>query len=152
MSKIDLDMLKDQIQRAFADVARPERESIVPHACDDCWRLRDALADCTVNDLRADVLAPYCWDSALLSDQAKQYFLPAWFFASFEKPDWDFADAALIALDFDHRWSPERGYSSNQRAAICSYLKYLDVVGDEITRERVATAMAKWRGNCGAAD
>ncbi|MFN8638173.1 MAG: hypothetical protein U0360_01660 [Dehalococcoidia bacterium] len=64
------------------------------------------------------------WDLPLLSAEAKRYFLPAWLLASIRDPRGsDATDALVFALDGDHRWDPEGGFSEVQPRRHRRYLE-----------------------------
>lgn len=112
---------------AWRDVPRPPREAIAPHEyCDECDAVASYLDGRDAFTFDDDALLGCIWDLPLLSAEAKRYFLPAWLLASIRDPQGsDATDALVYALDGDHRWEPEGGYSEAQRAVLVRYLESL---------------------------
>ena len=136
-----LDDLIAQIRAAFAAVARPSSDNVVCHVCDECDALRDGLLGFPSAEL-PDAWFDWNWDQLpLLSDEAKHYYLPAYLCSALRHPDSLAAEFVLYALDSEHRWQPQGGYSDAQRQAIRDFLVFQrlrlpegDVFLDDIKR------------------
>ena len=109
-----------QIRAAFGAVARPSSDNIVDHECDECVELRDGLLGFPSSEL-PDTWFDSNWDQLpLLSDQATQYYLPAYLCFALRQPDSLAAEFVLYALDSE----PQDGYTKAQRQAICDFLAF----------------------------
>lgn len=114
------------VQDAWREVPPPgpAPDAITPHPCEECDAVRDYLVGRDPMAFDEQALLGCMWDLPLLSADAKRYFLPAWLLASIRDPRGsDATDALVYALDSDHRWDPEGGYSEAQRAVIGRYLE-----------------------------
>ena len=138
--EMDQDALKDEIRAAFRHVDKPDALQIAPHECAECDELRNDLHPYDSASVPDAVLDRHVWDLPLLSDEAKQYYLPAWMIRSIEDPESDCTEALLSALDSDHRWFPARPYTDRQWRVIEAYLDFLERNADELTLENVAKA------------
>ncbi|BDU18269.1 DUF6714 family protein [Lysobacter auxotrophicus] len=125
---MDVEQLRLHIARAFVDVIRPARENITTHRCDECDELRDALAPYAWQDVPVNVLDDHRWDMTLLSDDAKQHYLPAWMLQALDDGQWagDYVWNLLFALNSDHRWAPARPYTKEQRQAVAHFLDFIE--------------------------
>jgi hypothetical protein len=132
--------LVSRIKTAFAGVVRPDPSTIAPHRCSECDELRDALAPCTPDSVSIEVLRKHVWDLPLLSDEAKQYYLPAWLCASFTHNTWDFADAAIQDINSNHRYEPVGGYSDEQWSVLLEWLEHYASSDDPVTQENATKA------------
>ncbi|MSP21642.1 MAG: hypothetical protein EXR66_01230 [Dehalococcoidia bacterium] len=116
---------------AFSSAPRPAADNIAPHACDECVAVASYLECRDPFGFDGEALRGCVWDLPLLSAEGKRFYLPAWLLASIRDPrGTDATDALVYALDGDHRWEPEGGYSEALRAVIVRYLEsmieYLD--------------------------
>ena len=124
--------LATAVHEAFAGASRPAAPEIAPHPfCEECAGVTAHLEGRDPFGFDAAALRGCIWDMPLLSAEAKRFYLPAWLLASIRDPQGsDATDALVYALDSDHRWEPEGGYSEAQRAVIVRYLEsmieYLD--------------------------
>ncbi len=124
--------LATAVIEAFADAPRPAADKIAPHAfCEECAGVAAYLEGRDPFAFEDEALLGCIWDLPLLSAEAKRFYLPAWLLASIRDPrGTDATDALVYALDSDHRWDPEGGYSEAQRAVLVRYLEamieYLD--------------------------
>lgn len=135
---------------AFSSAPRPSADNIAPHRCDECADVtryldgRDPLA------FDEEALRGCIWDLPLLSAEAKRYYLPAWLLASIRDPEGsDATDALVYALDGDHRWDPEGGYTEGQRAVIVRYLESMIEYVDDGTGffwPFLQRALERWAG------
>jgi hypothetical protein len=137
---VDPETLKLETRAAFRRVAKPKREDIAPHVCLECDELETALDPYTSENLPDYVFAKHCWDLPLLSDEAKQYYLPAWILRSIETPQSDSTQALLYALESDHRWRPATPYTERQWRLLTAYLEFLGQRVDEFVIEDIAKA------------
>lgn len=135
--------LKIETRAAFRHVAKPELAAIATHACAECDELRASLHPYHSDDVPAEVIDKHRWDLPLLSDEAKQYYLPAWIVRSIDDPQSDYTEALLYALDSGHGWFPAAPYSERQWRLIEAYLGFLEANVDEITLETVAKVKAR---------
>ena len=116
---------------AFAGAPRPAPDNIAPHPCDECAAIEKYLEGRDPFGFDEEALLGCIWDMPLLSAEAKRFYLPVWLLASLRDPRGsDATDALVYALDSDHRWDPEGGYTEAQRAVHVRYLEamieYLD--------------------------
>src|SRR5688500_15723659 len=123
--------LADAVIVAFAGAPRPAPDNIAPHPCAECAALEQCLEGRDPSGFVQEALLGCTWDMPLLSAEAKRFYLPVWLLASIRDPlGSDATDALVYALDSDHRWDPEGGYSEAQRAVLVRYLEamveYLD--------------------------
>lgn len=137
---MDREALKLEVLAAFKNVAKPSREEIAPHQCLECDELRVALEPYESTNIPHEVLDTCRWDMPLLSDDAKQYFLPAWLIRSIDEPRSDYTGALLFALDSDHRWSPRVPYTARQWRVLLKYLDFMASNIDEYELPRVENA------------
>lgn len=119
------DELRQEILSAFADVPKPPLDALAPHRCCECGELAAALHPHAAAAVPGEVLRRHVWDLPLLSDEGKQYYLPAWLLSEVENPSSDAIDAVVYALDTDHRWSPAVPYTLDQWLALDHWLAYI---------------------------
>ncbi len=143
---MERDALKLEILAAFRHVQKPSAEQIVPHECDECDELKNDLHPYDSESVPDEVVDKHQWDLPLLSDDAKQYYLPAWIVRSIDDPQSNYTDAFLSALDSDHRWFPSTPYTERQWRAIEACLDYLEADADEDTRDDIAKARRRLKG------
>lgn len=127
--------LKHDVCAAFAALERPAAPSLVMHNCCECTALAEDLARHSPASLPAALLQKHVWNLPLLSDEAKQYFLPAWICSSIDDPSSDATDALLMEFRSDHRWSPATGYTQAQWGAIGNWLDLLAQSCDPYSRD-----------------
>jgi hypothetical protein len=118
----------------------------VPHDCVECDDLKNDLHPFDSESVPDEVLDKHLWDLPLLSDDAKQYYLPAWIVRSIDDPESDYTQAFLFALDSDHRWAPTTPYTERQWRALGACLDYLETNVDELSRDDVAKARRRLKG------
>ncbi len=135
--------LKHDVLDAFSAIERPERPSLVVHSCCECHALAEDLARHSAASLPAEVLQKHVWNLPLLSDEAKQYFLPAWICSSIDDPCSDATDALLMEFRSDHRWSPATAYTEAQWGAIGNWLDLLAQSCDPYSREDLERVYVK---------
>jgi len=129
--------LKHDVRAAFAALERPGRDALVPHACAECDGLARALGAHAANAVPPALLQKHVWDLPLLSDEAKQYYLPAWLCSSIDEPCSDATDALLMEFRSDHRWNPATPYTQAQWAAIGGWLDLMLLHCDPYSRDDV---------------
>lgn len=119
--------LATAVIEAFSSAPRPAAAEIAPHAfCEECADVAAYLEGRDPLAFDNEALLGCIWDLPLLSAEAKRYYLPAWLLASISDPQGaDATDALVYALDSDHRWEPDGGYTEAQRAVIVRYLESL---------------------------
>ncbi len=122
----------------------PALDAIVTHVCDECWELRDRLGGRPWHELDADTRNAVRWDLPLLSDDAKQHYLPIWLLGAVEEPRSDFTEALLFALDSDHRWEPRGGYSAAQQRVIARVLEALIDHVEQADESQLTGALDRW--------
>jgi hypothetical protein len=137
MAPIDL---RTQVLAAFAVVPKPPATDIAPHRCPECDELVEGLSPFSAEAVPDSVFSKHAWDLPLLSDDAKQYYLPAWLLRAIPKDSWDASDALAKALIADHRWSPKLPYTEKQWLAIDAVLAHVSSLGDIVTIENVEQA------------
>ena len=130
--------LEARILAAFANVPRPA--VIAPHACPECDDLAQALAPHAPSSLPDTVFARHVWDLPLLSDEAKQYYLPAWLLRASAPDGGSACDALVFALESDHRWSPEPPYTEDQWLVIDAVLAQAAAGSDRAVAEDIDRA------------
>jgi len=143
---MDHEALKLEIREAFREVEKPEAETITPHECLECDELRRDLHQYDSGNVPDAVLDEHVSDLPLLSDDAKQYYLPAWIVRSIEDPESNYTQALLDALDSDHRWAPATPYTDRQWHVIEAYLDFLEPHVDELTLPQLARAKKRLAG------
>ncbi len=137
------DELIKVIEAAFSDVPTP-RDNIICHECNECFELHDALFGRAPNDL-SDAWIERNFDQLpLLSDDAKQFFFPAYLRIGALKPDSLVSQFILYALEDDFRWQPSGGYSSQQKGAILDYLNYVEPRMEDDDRNSFEKARKLW--------
>lgn len=129
--------IKHEVRAAFAALERPHHDALVPHACSLCHGLAAALGSHTASALPPALLQKHVWDLPLLSDEAKQYYLPAWLCSSIDEPCSDATDALLMEFRSDHRWNPATPYTVAQWAAIGEWLDLMLLHCDPYSRDDV---------------
>ncbi|MCU0806121.1 MAG: hypothetical protein MUF79_13715 [Burkholderiales bacterium] len=140
---MDREPLRTEVIAAFRQAPRPALDEITPHACDECDELRDALHPHEPASVPDAVLDRHRWDLPLLSDESKQYYLPAWLLRSIDAPRSDYTEALLFALDSDHRWSPKTPYTARQWRVLGSYLAYIESDADEAMGDAIGRIRAR---------
>ncbi|MEZ4504203.1 MAG: DUF6714 family protein [Dehalococcoidia bacterium] len=139
----DLEAIAEAVRTAWADTPPPE--VIAPHLCDECQDITEALQG-RPPDTVLEAVPGAVWDLPLLSDEAKRYYLPGWLLPSLEDPRSDATGALLFALDSDHRWEPEGGYTEAQRTTIARYLEAMIDHVDEYESHELQRALERWAG------
>jgi hypothetical protein len=137
--------LIQDIKSAFADVPAPPEDNIVCHACEECLALRDSVRGRTPDELSDSWVEQNFDQLPLFSDDAKQYYFPAFLRLAALNPDSLVAQFALYALTSDFRMQPSGGHSSRQKQAIQDFLEYIGTRVDEFEQEDVAAAKAVWQ-------
>ncbi len=135
--------LKHDVCEAFATLERPVGAALVMHSCGECNTLAEDLACHSAATLPAALLQKHVWNLPLLSDEAKQYFLPAWICSSIDDPCSDATDALLMEFRSDHRWSPATAYSEAQWSAIGHWLDLLAQRCDPYSHDDLVRVYAK---------
>jgi hypothetical protein len=143
---MERDALKLETLAAFRHVQKPSAGQIVTHECLECDELKNDLHPYDSESVPHRVLDKHLWDLPLLSDDAKQYYLPAWIVRSIDDPQSDYTEALLFALDSDHRWFPTTPYTERQWRALEAYLDYLEANVDELTRDDIVKARRRLTG------
>ncbi len=141
------DNLIAQIRAAFAAVARPSPDNIVPCECGECDELRVGLLGFRSAEL-PDTWFEVDWALLpLLSDEAKHYYLAAYLCFALRHSDSFAAEFVLYSLDSDHRWQPQGGYSEAQRQAIRDFLVFqrCGLPDGDFLREEIERAEQRWR-------
>jgi hypothetical protein len=111
------------IHAAFTKVPRPEH--IIAHECDECFKLRDDLQDKQPRQI-PDAWIERNFDKLpLLTDEAKQFFLPAYLRVGALAPTSLVSEFVLYTLADDFRFQPVDGYSPEQKQAITNYLEFI---------------------------
>jgi hypothetical protein len=144
---MDREALKLEIGAAFKAVSKPKEAEIAPHECLECDELRVALFPYEWSNVPTEVLDKHRWDMPLLSDEAKQYYLPAWLMRSIEEPESDYTDALLFALAADHRWQPVTPYTERQWRLLATYLEFVGSHCNEFALAQVVRARQKLAEN-----
>jgi len=134
----------ERIGAAFADVPLPADDNIICHECEECFRLHESLRGHTAGEI-SDAWIEENFDKLpLLTDDAKQFFLPAFFRVAALKPDSLAAQFLLYSLADDFRMQPQSGYSAQQKQAVRDYLTYIEQRMEEYDREYFDKASALW--------
>jgi hypothetical protein len=111
------------IHAAFTKVPRPEH--IIAHECDECFKLRDDLQDKQPRQI-PDAWIERNFDKLpLLTDEAKQFFLPAYLRVGALAPNSLVSEFVLYTLADDFRFQPVDGYSLEQKQAIANYIEFI---------------------------
>ncbi|HMN45857.1 MAG TPA: hypothetical protein PKE27_14865 [Povalibacter sp.] len=144
---MDRESLKLEVGAAFKVSRKPVEADIAPHECLECDELRVALAPYEWLNIPDGVLDKHRWDMPLLSDDGKQYYLPAWLIRSINEPESDYTDALLFAFSSEHRWEPTVPYTERQWRLFDAYLEFLGASCNEFTLEQVVQAQQKLQEN-----
>ena len=136
--------LMQQIKAAFASVPAPTEENIV---CQECWELRDDLRGRTPDELSDSWVERNFDQLPLLSDDAKQFYLPAFLRVGALKPDSNVSQFVLYDLSENFRREPRGGYSPEQKQAILDYLSFVEPQSEDVLKEYVARARTLWLGH-----
>jgi hypothetical protein len=136
--------LIEQITGAFRKVRYPGDANLIGHPCDECFQLQRDFSGQVPRTMSRDIIDKHHSDLPLLTDEAKQFFLPAFLIASIRQPESPVTEFVIYQLDTDHRWTPSDGYTPAQRAAIRSYLDYIEMLLDGQHTEDIASAREKW--------
>src|SRR5262249_25516007 len=118
----------------------PNADRITSHICEECNRLRGDFASFDCHSIPDNILDYHRWDLSLLSDEAKQYYLPAWIERSIENPQSDYTQVLLSSLDSGHGWFPATPYTEHQWKALELYLEYVAAKADGHFPEELAAA------------
>ena len=135
--------MRGEILAAFAGMPKPAQEAIAPHRCCECDTLAADLFPHTWCALPDDVLRGHVWDLPLLSDEAKQYYLPAWLLHALADDRSDATDALVFALDADHRWKPVTPYTPQQWLVIDRWLAHMRGRVDEFFQADIDRVRAR---------
>ena len=157
ISERRIESLAEEIQRAFADTARPHASDITESGCcAECDELAAGLRERTWQDLLR-ILRDQPSDpdpSYLLRPAAFRYCAPAYLLAALlpgpagaaagrlVAPTYAFAPAAELMESFKSKYFPV--FSSQERSAIVSYLRFVasqDTEEARISRERIEIAL-----------
>ena len=141
---MDADTLIRRIDAAFSEASYPQGNFIC-HECDECFELYDDIKGCTPAEL-SDRWIEQSFDKLpLLSDEAKRYYLPAYFRVSVHKPDSLVTQFLLYTLADGFRMEPDGGYSAPQKEAIRDFLEYIRPHSDEHNLEYLNQAKTLWK-------
>lgn len=132
--------LKAETLESFSHVPRPAKAEITSHDCDECNSLSSDFWPYFPSDLPLEVLDSHVFDLPLLTDEAKQFYLPAWILRSIDRPVSNYTDALLMELNTDHRWFPTPPYTKRQWTLIESYLEYVERLGVQDLAEPISKA------------
>jgi hypothetical protein len=85
----------------------------------------------------------HSYDLALLSDESKHYYLPAWLLRAIDAPESNCADALTFALDSDHAWEPTPDYSKRQWRVLLAFLRYIRSRVDAFSHPAIDSAIGR---------
>ena len=92
-----------------------------------------------------DLVEAYHDGLALLSPEARRYYLPAWVRTALRRPGSDVAEFVLYSLAGDLRWQLDGGFTRDQRRAVTGFLAFLPQRLDPIFHDQIAGALTRWR-------
>ena len=142
---MDYAELMQHIRSAFADAPAPADDSIVCHACEECFALRDDVRGHTPDNL-SDSWVEQSFDQLpFFSDNAKRFYFPAFLRVAALKPDSLVLQLVLFSLSGDFRMQPSGGYSPQQKQAIRDFLEYIETHFDEYDQESFEKAKTVWQ-------
>lgn len=136
--------LMERIGAAFADLPMLADDNIICHECEVCFRLHENLRGRTPAEIPDAWIEENFSRLPLLTDDAKRFFLPAFFRVAALKPDSDVAVYVLYSLADDFRMQPSGGYSALQKQAVRDYLTYIEPRVEEYDREYFDKASTLW--------
>ncbi|CAN5908909.1 hypothetical protein BH11VER1_BH11VER1_09220 [soil metagenome] len=139
------DDLMQQIREAFASVARPADDALVPHHCDECNALRGDLRGRAPNELSYDWVVRSFDQLVFMSDDAKRYYLPAYFRVAARDPESTVTQFVLYSLSDEFRFQPSGGYTPSQRQAILNFLSFIEARIDSEEKEYISKARELWK-------
>ena len=114
------------VRDSFINVAVPS-DDIIAHECDECFELFDHFHGHVWSDVSDELINSHFDSLPLFSDNAKQYFYPAYLIYSIHHPESSVTEFLLYSLSSDHRHEPDSGFSASQIQAILAFLDYQDV-------------------------
>lgn len=141
---MDADTIIRQIDSAFSEVPTPEEDNLICHECPECFALYDGIKGRTPAELSDEWVEDNFDQLPLLSDEAKRYYLPAYFRAVAHNPDSVAAQFLLYTLSDGFRMQPEGGYTDQQKEAIRNFLVYMEPKYNEFEQEYVKKAKLFW--------
>jgi hypothetical protein len=139
------DDLMQQIRAAFASAARPADDALVPHHCDECDALRGDLRGRTPDDLSDDWVERSFDQLVFMSDEAKRYYLPAYFRLAARDPESTVTQFVLYSLSDEFRFHPSGGYTPAQRKAVLDFLSFIEPQSDSNQKEYISRARELWK-------
>lgn len=142
---MDSSQLLEQITEAFRKVRYPGDTEIICHPCDECYQLMRDFSGQVPRTMSPTIVESHFSDLSLLTDAAKQFFLPAFLRTSILAPESLVTEFILYELDGDHRWDPPGGYTKPQRNAILAYLDYVEPLIDTVFQDALQSARARWQ-------
>ena len=146
---METDLTPSQIIRrmdsAFESVPYPGDDGLLAQDCRAGGRLRDGLRGRPPGAVSDDLVEQYHDGLALLSPEARRYYLPAWARTALRRPASNVAEFVLYTLAGDLRWQLEGGFTRDQRGAVMDFLAFLPRRMDRIFHEQTAAALVRWR-------
>jgi hypothetical protein len=137
--------LLEQIAQAFRKVRYPGDGQITCHPCDECDQLQRDFSGQVPRTMSQSLVGSHFGDLSLLTDAAKQFFLPAFLRTSILAPESTVTEFILYSLDSDHRWDPPNGYTEPQKNAILAYLDHVEPRIDTALQKDLQNARTRWQ-------
>ena len=138
------DELMAQIAAAFREVRYPGDAAIICHPCEECFDLQRDFSGQVPRTMSRNIIEKHSLDLSLFTDDAKQFFLPAYLFASLRQPQSPVTDFLIDHLGSDHRWDPAGGYTREQKSAILAHLDLMETLREGQFVEAIGDARRQW--------
>ena len=135
----------ERMNAAFASVPYPGDDRLLARDCARGPRLCDGRRGRPPGAVPDDLVARHYDGLALLSSEARRYYLPAWARTALRRPGSELAEFVLYALAGGLRWLLEGGFTTAQRGAIADFLEFLPRCLDRIFHPQIADALVRWR-------
>ncbi len=130
---------------AFSSVPYPGDDHLLSRDCPAGRRLCAGLRGCPPGAVPDDLIEQHYDGLALLSPEARRYYLPAWVRTALRRPESDVAEFVLYTLGGDLHWQLTGGFTQCQRVAVVAYLESLLTRMDRIFWHLIDDALIRWQ-------
>ncbi|CAN5873511.1 hypothetical protein BH11VER1_BH11VER1_30280 [soil metagenome] len=141
---MDQEQLIEKINRAFATVPVPAKDSITGCTCGECMEIRESFAGKQPEELEEKRMRFHSWDMGFFTPEARQYYLPGWMRLGLTLPTFAYADAVVEILKRDDGWEPVDGYTENQKNSISEFLQLIRIRNDDCYDSDFKVAWDRW--------
>ena len=140
--------LVDQLYDAFSEAVKPSGNSIAPHRCPECNRIRDDFDKYQSRDVPDRIIRYHRDALPLLSPEALRHYLPRYFEYALTTGDGTAWETIVFELDVSEDEERDLGrlhaFSNEEREAIVSYLNYIARDADNDYGDEIKRALTRW--------